>query len=66
MSNEELKITEIDKKASRLRSTLNEIYPIWHSMNRKVYSLKEELKHLEDERAKLSQGQMIFDCTLDF
>ena len=61
---EDLKIKEIDEKIRGVRSLLEGILPIYHQVDRKKKSLETQIHILENEKVRLSQGQMLFD--LDF
>lgn len=66
MKKEELRIKDIDKRLSDLRHKLEVLIPIWNQIDRRVSSIQGEIKYLEDEKMKLSEGQMTFDGTFDF
>lgn len=55
------RIDEIDTKLSKLRSTYEAFLPIFHQVDRKIKGLQLEMKVLEEERVKLTQGQIMFD-----
>lgn len=62
MSQKEIKrIEEIEENLKHLRHTYENLLPIHSVVDRKKRNLELEIKVLDDERIKLSQGQLIFD-----
>lgn len=59
---EENEIKQVDSKIQSVKSLLEGMLPIYHQIDRKVRSLQNQIHHLEQERIKLSQGQITFDC----
>lgn len=55
------RIDEIDLKLSKLRHTFEGFMPVYHQLDRKIKSLQLEIKALEEERIKLTQGQFTLD-----
>ena len=58
---EKKRIKEIDLKLSKLQSTYEAFVPIFYNIDRKMKSIKLEIHSLEEEKMKLSQGQIMFD-----
>jgi hypothetical protein len=57
-------IEQVEHKLVSVKSLLEGMLPIFHQVDRKVKSLQTQIHHLEQEKIKLSQGQLRFD--LDF
>jgi hypothetical protein len=55
------KIEEVEARIKIAKSNLDNILPIWNSVDRKIHSLRLDIKMLEDEKTKLTQGQLLFD-----
>lgn len=55
------KIKEIDHKMLTVKHSLEGILQIFNTVDRKRKSLETQLHILEQERQKLSQGQLFFD-----
>jgi phage shock protein A len=58
------RIKELDFKLQKVKHSLEGLIPIWSQVDRKINSLRHEMKMLEDEKASLLQGQLRLD--LDF
>lgn len=66
MTKETKKLREVEQRIESLMNTKKELFPIWNVLDRKMMHLDAELKQLEDERLKLSQGQLMFDGSIEF
>jgi len=55
------RIDEIDLKLSKLRHTFEGFLPIYHQLDRKIKGIELEIKALQEERIKLTQGQFMLD-----
>lgn len=55
------RVVEIDQRLSKLRHTFEGFLPIYHQLDRKIKGLQLEMKSLEEERVKITQGQLMFD-----
>ncbi len=62
-SKEDLKLKCIEQKLATLKDTFAELIPVWNILDRKRIHLELEMKMLEDERMKITDGQMVFDST---
>lgn len=58
---EKIRLAEIDMKLAKYKHTFDGFLPIFQSIDHKIKSIQIEIKELEDEKAKLTQGQLIFD-----
>lgn len=63
---EDIRVRQIDKKLQTLKFTLESIIPVYLLLDRKVRSLQGDIKSLESERASLTQGQLVFDDSIEF
>lgn len=63
---EELRLREIETQLSKLNHTLEGLTPIFHQVDRKIRIIKFNMKILEDEKARLTQGQFVFGDPIDF
>ena len=60
------RIQEIDNRLSKIKHILEALIPVWSQVDRRVNALKAELDHLNEEKIKLTEGQLTFDGTFDF
>lgn len=51
----------IEDRLSRLRHSLEVLVPLWSQVDRRMKSLQLEVQQLEEQRLKLTQGQMILN-----
>jgi archaellum component FlaC len=62
----ERRLKEIEDRLKNVQHSLEGILPIWNQVDRKVKSLQAERERLENEKERLTQGELPFDLDLDF
>lgn len=63
MSNEKVRLAEIEDRLKKQRHVLEGLLPVWTQVDRRVKHLQNEIGTLEEERSTLLNGQTEFDFT---